>query len=114
MTPPDTHYASCSLASRQFVTCDTSRSSSDFHVCFIFKSAESLTYQHHMFSWPKMKRRVRCEHESWASALSDPQPAFLDLGGPRITREEELEFLLAEAKKEVRETRNMIEPPPKP
>ena len=63
-----------------------------------------------MFSWPKIKRRVRCESESWACALcAHSQSAFLDLSGPRITREEELEFLLSEAKKEVREKRNMID-----
>ena len=77
---------------------------------FIFKSAESLTSKHHMFSWPKIKRRVRCESESWACALcAHSQSAFLDLSGPRITREEELEFLLAEVRKEVREKRNMID-----
>ena len=62
-----------------------------------------------MFSWPRIKRRVRCESSSWASALSDPEPAFLDLGGSRITREEELEFLLAETRKEVGEKRSMID-----
>ncbi len=59
---------------------------------FIFKSAEILT-----------------SFSSWASVLSAPQSAFLDLNGPRIIREEELEFLLSEVKKEVGEKQNWID-----
>ena len=78
---------------------------------FIFKSGESGTSQEIeiMFGWSKFTRR-RIECESWAPALATPRAqAYLDFSGEYPTREEELEFLLSEAKKEVQTKQEWID-----
>ena len=58
-----------------------------------------------MFGWPKFPRR-RIECESWAEALATPRA---QISGQYPTREEELEFLLSEAKKEVQTKQEWID-----